>query len=123
LFSTSGVARQLLKYLSTVPSPIERLHPIKITNLFELCYGKIQSLQNHYREGNPDKPESKVKIAISKKVSDFRRTTLPSALCSLRENGVIVNFVIDPESDKVTITRNAAASVTSVEGPEQSDAT
>lgn len=115
LFQMSGVSRQILKYLSTIPNRIERLHPINITSLFELCYGTIASLQSHYREENPDKPEAKVRIAISKKVSDFRRATLPNAMNALKEVGIL-GFEIDEAADKITITRNPAASTASVEG-------
>jgi hypothetical protein len=115
LFQLSGVSRQILKYLSTIPNRIERLHPINITSLFELCYGTIESLQNHYREENPDKPEAKVRIAISKKVSDFRRVALPAAMNTLKAAGIL-DFAIDGVSDKITITRDPAASTASVEG-------
>ncbi|MCA8228164.1 plasmid replication initiator TrfA [Burkholderia vietnamiensis] len=116
LFSTSGVARQILKYLSTIPNGIDRLHPIKVTSLFELCYGTIDSLHEHYRTQNPDKPEAKVRIAISKKVSDFRRTTLPAALQALQDSRVITDFRLDQGTDKVTLVRNPDATSASVEG-------
>lgn len=122
LFSTSGVARQLFKYISTIPTSISQLHPIKVTNLFELCYGTIESLENHYRESHPGVADAKVKIAISKKVSDFRRKNLPAALHSLKDDSVIVDFEIDPTTDKVAITRNPAAAPSVIEGPAQNEA-
>lgn len=122
LFSTSGVARQLFKYISTIPTSVSQLHPIKVTNLFELCYGTIESLENHYRESHPGVADAKVKIAISKKVSDFRRKNLPAALHSLKDDSVIVDFEIDPTTDKVAITRNPAAAPSVIEGPSQNEA-
>jgi hypothetical protein len=114
LFQMSGVSRQILKYLSTIPDEIERMHPINITSLFELCYGTIESLQNHYRDENPDKTEAKVRIAISKKVSDFRRTTLPAAMMTLKAADIL-EYEIDEAGDKITITRNPAATAASIE--------
>jgi hypothetical protein len=119
LFSTSGVSRQILKYLSAIPSKIERLHPINVTSLFELCYGTIDSLLMHYREDNPEKPEQKVRIAISKKVSDFRRITLPTALEDLKRRGAIAEVHIDEVADKVTIIRNLSTITASVESMDE----
>jgi len=117
LFATSGVARQLFKYISTIPTSIEQLHPIKITNLFELCYGTISSLEKHYRERNPGRSDAAVRIAISKKISDFRRSNLPAALKTLESADFIKRATIDDATDKVVIVRNPSAAANEIEGP------
>ncbi|ABO60254.1 hypothetical protein LA345_37145 (plasmid) [Burkholderia vietnamiensis] len=110
LFKTSGVARQLLKYISTIPSAYEDTRPIKITSLFELCYGTLDSLERHYRETNPGKTDAQVRIAMSKKLSDFRRKNLPAGLDNLKEMNIIRSYKLDESTDKVVINRNPDAS-------------
>ena len=105
LFQTTGVARQLLKYICTIPANYGRTHPIKIRSLFELCYGTLEALERYYREANPDKSEAKVRIAMSKKLSDFRRKNLRAGLEALKQLRVIVDFTINEEADKVVIVR------------------
>ncbi|HEP6430551.1 TPA: hypothetical protein VDB83_004874 [Burkholderia cenocepacia] len=110
LFKTSGVARQLLKYISTIPSEYEDTRPIKITSLFELCYGTLESLERHYRETNPGKTNAQVRVAMSKKLSDFRRKNLPAGLDNLKEMNIIRSYELDESTDKVVISRNPDAS-------------
>ncbi|MBR8427253.1 hypothetical protein [Burkholderia cenocepacia] len=110
LFKTSGVARQLLKYISTIPSAYEDTRPIKIISLFELCYGTLDSLERHYRETNPGKTDAQVRIAMSKKLSDFRRKNLPAGLDNLKEMNIIRSYKLDESTDKVVINRNPDAS-------------
>ncbi|MBN3729351.1 hypothetical protein G3N98_00140 [Burkholderia sp. Tr-20390] len=110
LFKTSGVARQLLKYISTIPSTYEETRPIKVTSLFELCYGTLDSLERHYRETNPGRSDAQVRIAMSKKLSDFRRKNLPAGLDSLKDMNIIREYTLDEATDKVVIVRNPDAS-------------
>ncbi|WP_199033116.1 plasmid replication initiator TrfA [Ralstonia sp. ASV6] len=111
LFQTTGIARQLLKFICTIP--YAQTYPIKVLSLFELCYGTLEALERHYREKNPEKTDPKVRIAMSKKVSDFRRKNLPAALDSLKSVGAIVGYEIDEDDEKVVIFRDPAT----VSGP------
>ncbi|CAE6794105.1 hypothetical protein R70006_04988 [Paraburkholderia domus] len=109
LFKTTGVSRQLLKYISTIPSNIEQTHPIKVLSLYELCYGTLDALGRHYLDTNPTRTDADMRLALSKKVSDFRRKNLPAGLDFLKEIGAIVDYTLDVKADKVVITRAAQA--------------
>jgi hypothetical protein len=109
LFRTSGVARQLLKYVSTIPTVYESTMPIKTLSLFELCYGKLESLAKYYKKENPDRSDGDIKISLSKKVSDFRRKNLPAGLNALKSIGAIQDWSMDAKQDKVVIFRSTDA--------------
>lgn len=107
LFATRGIARQLLKYLSTIPENVPQVHPIKVMSLFELCYGTLETIERHYREINPSKSDSAVGIAMSKKLSDFRRKNLPAGLAVVKNLGIISSYEIDEATDKVVVKRDS----------------
>jgi len=117
LFQTSGIARQLLKFICTIP--YAQTHPIKILNLFELCYGTLEALERHYRETNPDKLPAQVRVAMSKKVSDFRRKNLRAGLDSLKAVGAILDYEIDEKNDKVVIYRDPSTVTGLLPAPDQ----
>jgi hypothetical protein len=107
LYEVKGAARQLFKYIST--KPFSKLYPTKVTSFFELCYGSIDALIKHYLERNPTKSPAEAAIAISKKVSDFRRKTLPAALEDLKERDLLVSYEFLATEDKVVIEKKLAA--------------
>lgn len=107
LYTTKGVARQLFKYISTKPH--SGLYPTKVQSFFELCYGSMESITKHYRERNPEKTDAQVKVAMTKKISDFRRKALPEALGELKKRGLIVTYTIDEAADKVAIIKNPSS--------------
>ncbi|WP_432262867.1 plasmid replication initiator TrfA [Cupriavidus sp. TMH.W2] len=107
--ATNGIERQLFKYLQT--NPYAEVYPLKILNLFELCYGTVEALQAAFRKANPEKTDQQARRAIlTKKVSDFRQKGLPTALAGLKAKGVIDSFTFDEVNDKVSITKAASFS-------------
>jgi len=108
LLEVSGVERQLYKYLSTIP--YGQLYPTKIISYFEICYGTIESNTAQYMALNPDKTEEQVKVAMGKRISDFRRKTLPTSLKNLQDRGVIIEYTVDLKEDKVSIKKQAIIS-------------
>lgn len=117
LYQIKGVSRQLFKYIST--KPYSGLYPTKIQSFFELCYGSLDSLKQHYMTNNPDKTEAEVRRVITKKVSDFRRKALPDGLQELQERGLIVSFHINAEEDKVSIIKGQGDTLISPIQPER----
>lgn len=103
LYKLKGVAKQLFKYIST--KPYSGLYPIKVINLFEMCYGTQQSNIAHYKQRNPTKTDAEVKVAMGKKISDFRRKSLPDALQELKALELIVDYTINEKEDKVAMVK------------------
>lgn len=106
LYDLKGVARQLFKYIST--KPYVGLYPTKVISFFELCYGTLDSIKKHYRLRNPEKTDAQVNVAMVKKISDFRRQALPTALQELKERELIIDYTVDHKEDKVAIVKNGA---------------
>lgn len=104
LYDLRGVARQLFKYIST--KPYSGLYPTKVTSFFEICYGTQDSIVKHYRERNPTKTDAQVRIAMTKKISDFRSKALPEALDELKSRRLIVDYKWDKAEDKVSIVKS-----------------
>jgi hypothetical protein len=109
LYEVKGAARQLFKYIST--KPFSKLYPTKVTSFFELCYGSIDALTKHYLEKNPTKGAAEAAIAISKKVSDFRRKTLPAALEDLKGRELLISYEFLVNEDKVAIEKKAMENI------------
>jgi len=101
---TRGIERQIFKYLHT--NQHEKIYPVKVQTLFELCYGSIEALKTTYMKETL-KSEKDARRAILKKVSDFRKKGLPAALHDLQAKHVIASFEADEKQDKVTIHKGA----------------
>lgn len=112
IYSLSGVAQKMYNYIQTVGHT--GLHPILITNLFELCYGRREYLVKEYKKqvaakSRPDdtkeSAQKRAELAISKKFSDFHRKSMPAALDELKEHGLIVAYDINRKEEKVSIVK------------------
>lgn len=105
LINIRGVARQLFKYIST--KPFATLYPTKVMSYFELCYGSLESLTAHYQEKHPNKSPQQVRVAMTKKISDFRCKTLPEQLDELKSRELIIGYSYDETEDKVSIVKSS----------------
>jgi hypothetical protein len=103
LYRLKHVPKQIYKYLSAQPH--EQIFPIKVTSFFEHCYGTIEALTAHYKQTHPDHDDRDARAAMTKKLSDFRRKTLPNGLQVLKDGGHILDFKIDEVEGKVLITK------------------
>lgn len=115
LYKMKGVSRQLFKYISTMQ--FAGLYPTKVTSLYELCYGSLESLKKHYRLNNPAKSDDEVKRAMIKKVSDFRRKALPEALQDLKDRDLIVSYNFNEAEDKVAIVKYVPLAIADASAP------
>lgn len=101
LHSLGSIAQKIYNYIQTVPH--SGVHPILISNLFELCYGTKKAI---LRELERTYSAQAAETAFSKKFSDFRVKNLPAALDELVKHGLILSFNINKADQKVSIIKN-----------------
>lgn len=124
IYSLSGVAQKIYNYIQTIPHT--GLHPILISNLFELCYGRREYLVKEYKRQQAGKPgddetssQKRAELAIAKKFSDFHRKNLPAALDELKAKELIIDYVINRKDEKVSIVKSPRLGTLTQEAPSE----